>query len=149
MAEALYTIDILRLAASLGQWPPMPGADGHAERRSPTCGSVVAVDATLATDGTLGAIGLSVSACALGQASAAILARHAPGRLADDIAGIRRQLADYLAGEADQLPDWPGMEHLAPARAYRARHPSILLPFDATLDALAEASTDLDGRAHG
>lgn len=147
MAEALYTIDILRLAASTANWPRLGQPDGSAERRSPTCGSRISIDITLGDDGTVAGIGLAVSACALGQASAAILAAATVGRDAEAILAARTGLADYLAGATDQLPAWPGIEPLAPARGYPARHPSILLAFDATLDAIAAAAPQWS-RAH-
>jgi NifU-like protein involved in Fe-S cluster formation len=148
MAEALYTIDILRLAASTGNWPPLAHPEGSAERRSVTCGSRAAVGLILDDDGRIDAIGLTVSACALGQASSTIMAREAAGKSRADLATARQALANYLRGEAAGLPDWPGMEHLATARAYPARHPSILLPFDAALAAIDDADT-ARASAHG
>lgn len=146
MAEALYSIDILRLAAATGQWPPLDAPDGSSELRSPTCGSRVRVDVARAPDDRVAAIGIAVSACALGQASATILAEHAAGRTVAELAAARDGLAAYLKGAADALPDWPKMALLAPARAYPARHPSILLAFDAAVAAL-ETPTEI--RAHG
>lgn len=151
MAETLYTIDILRLAASIGNWPPLADPHGTAERRSPTCGSRVRVDVVLAPNHSLSALGLSVSACALGQASAAILAGDAAGKQLATLAAVRSDLADYLAGRRDDLPEWPCIAQLAPARAYPARHPSILLAFDAVLAAMDTALREpaKAGRAHG
>ncbi|MBC7520212.1 MAG: iron-sulfur cluster assembly scaffold protein, partial [Sandarakinorhabdus sp.] len=45
------------------------------------------------------------------------------------------ELADWLAGRSDAEPAWPGMAVFAPARPHRARHPSILLAFDAAIEA--------------
>ena len=148
MAEALYTIDILRLAAATGQWPRLASPEGSAERRSPTCGSRVEVDIMLDAAGAVSAIGLSVTACALGQASATILASAAEGRDAAAIRSARNALADYLGGRSDILPDWPNAARLVPARDYPARHPSILLAFDATLAAMDDALA-VGRRAHG
>ncbi|CAN5179988.1 iron-sulfur cluster assembly scaffold protein [soil metagenome] len=148
MAEVLYTIDILRLAASTGDWPPLIQPDASAERRSPTCGSRVRVDVACAPDGRVAAVGVQVGACALGQAATAIMAAQAPGRSLEDFRMVRDGLAAYLKGEREALPDWPGMAPLAPARAYPARHASILLAFDATLAALDSAARQ-PGRAHG
>lgn len=136
MAEALYTIDILRLAASTAQWPALAHPDGSAERRSPTCGSRVRIDVMRDADGRVAALGVEVSACALGQASTAILANHADGKSAVDLRHAHATLSAYLKGDGDALPDWPGIEQLAPARAYPARHASILLPFDAAAAAM-------------
>lgn len=151
MAEALYTIDILRLAASLGDWPALTAAEGRVERRSPTCGSRVRVDVRRAQDGSVAAIGLSVSACALGQASAAIMAADAIGRSRADFEAAHAALAAYLKGENVSLPHWPGIAQIAPVRDYPARQPSVLLAFEAAAAALAAAENPETeaARAHG
>lgn len=135
----LYTTDILRLAASVAQWPPLADAQGEAERRSPTCGSRVSANVRLDGAGRIAAIGLTVNACALGQASSALLAQRAAGLDSAAITAARDSLRAYLAGTSDMLPDWEGIEHLSRARPYAARHPSILLAFDALLGAVAVA----------
>ncbi|HEX7853096.1 MAG TPA: iron-sulfur cluster assembly scaffold protein [Sphingobium sp.] len=150
MAEALYTIDILRLAASTSQWPALAVPDGSAERRSPTCGSRVRVDVGCDVEGRVAVIGVHVSACALGQASTAIMAGHALGRSGTDFRAVRAALAAYLTGESESLPDWPGIGTLAPARAYPARHASILLAFEAAAEAMDAAhAAAQESRAHG
>ncbi len=150
MAEALYTIDILRLAASTAQWPPLPQPDGTAERRSPTCGSRVKVDVLCDSEGRVATIGMTVSACALGQASTAIMAAEAPHRDAHAIRTAHDDLAAYLSGTSDRLPDWPGIDRLAPARAYPARHASILLAFDAAAAAIEDVTHNIEqDRTHG
>lgn len=65
---------------------------------------------------------------------------EAAGRDQTDIYAARAALADWLAGEGD-TPPWPGIELLAPARAYPARHGAILLAWDAALAALASPQT--------
>ncbi len=80
---------------------------------------------------------MHVEACALGQASAALLARHAPGRGLSEIRAARGAIAGWFAGES-AAPDWPGFDLLAPARDYPARHGAILLPFDAAIAALED-----------
>lgn len=148
----LYTTDILRLAASVAQWPPLADAQGEAERRSPTCGSRVAASVRIDGEGRVAAVGLAVSACALGQASSAVLSARATGLDSAAIAAARDSLSAYLAGTSETLPDWAGIEHLSRARPYAARHPSILLPFDALLGAMAAAQAApeaLRNQAHG
>ena len=76
-------------------------------------------------------------ACALGQASATLLARHAAGKSLAEIRTARAAIADWFAGDGD-LPDWPGFDVLVAAQAYPARHGAILLPFDAAVAALGE-----------
>lgn len=139
MAQTLYTLDILRLAADLPHAGPLAAPDATAERRSAICGSRVAVDVALGTDGRVADLGLVVHACALGQASAALLGAHAIGRDAAQLTAVRDALTAWLAGEGE-MPEWPGMAVLAPALPHTARHPAIRLAFEAAADAVATAA---------
>jgi NifU-like protein involved in Fe-S cluster formation len=125
----LYNRDILALAVALAEYPRLPGAALHGERRAPLCGSRVAMDLDIAADGAVRAVGLSVEACALGQAAASLFARGAAARDAAAFDTAHRSLAAWLAGSGTVAPDWPGIALLEPARAYPARHGAILLPF--------------------
>ena len=140
MTSALYNRDILRLAASVAGNGRLAAAQGSADKRSPTCGSRVIVDVMVTPDGALADLGLDVRACALGQASAALMSMHAVGRNASELTATRDMLAAYLEGRADIQPDfWPGIEVFEAARDYPARHPSILLAFEAVVDAMTRA----------
>jgi NifU-like protein involved in Fe-S cluster formation len=138
MSDTLYNAAILRLklAGETAHRLAVPMAS--ATRVSPVCGSKIIADVGLAADGHITALGLDATkACTLGQASAAVVLERAPGLHAETLAATRRQLADFLASRTETAPD--GWAMFAPARAHRARHPSILLPLDAVLAALAEA----------
>ena len=139
MSAPLYNSRILRLAASIPHLGRLPSPAGSAERRSPICGSRVTVDVTVDADGRIAALGLDVRACALGQASAALMGEHAIGRSLDEIAVARAALADFLNGTRPDPGDWPGLEIFEPARPHSARHPSIRLSFEAAEAALAAA----------
>ncbi len=135
-AERLYTPELLALAVELAQWPPLDNTDIRGEARSPTCGSTLALDLALDESGRIDRLGLRVRACAVGQAAAAIFARHAPGR---DVATLGAELArleSWLADEGPR-PDWPGLAAIEAARAYPARHGAMLLPWRAALAALS------------
>ena len=139
MNQPLYTLDILRLAASIPHLRELEKPDGRAEARSPTCGSTVAVAVKLDEAGRVAELGQQVQACAFGQASAALMGAHAVGR---DAKEIERGLADFAAwldGSRDDPGGWPGLEALAPARPRGARHGAMLLPFRALLAAVADA----------
>lgn len=138
MAEPLYTRDILRLAADSAQLARLNPADGSGEARSPVCGSRMQADVRLDDDGRVVAFGGSVNACAMGQASAILFARHVAGRTASEVAAERDALRDYLGGMTER-PTWPDLAVFAAARSRPARHAAILLPFDATLAAMAAA----------
>lgn len=137
-AERLYTPELLALAVELAKVPPLEAADVHGEARSPACGSTLALDLRLDAEGRIEGLGMRVRACAVGQAGAAIFARHATGRDLAGIAATLSQLEAWLRGDAE-APDWPDLPMLAPARAYPARHGALLLPWRAALAALSTA----------
>ena len=137
MASAvLYSPQVLALATSLANYPLLEGAFAG-EARSPTCGSTIRVTLETACNGSVTAIGLRAHACAIGQASAALFARHAIGQTESNLAAAERQIAEWLAGAGP--PDWPGFDAIAAARDYPARHGAILLPWKAALVALSSA----------
>jgi NifU-like protein involved in Fe-S cluster formation len=83
-----------------------------------------------------------VKACALGQASAALMGMHIIGRDAAALAGARDALACYLAGARDDPGAWPGLDVFATARGFPARHGAILLPFQAAAEAALLAARE-------
>jgi NifU-like protein involved in Fe-S cluster formation len=139
MNAPLYTTEILRLAASLAEPHALEREDGCAEVRSPVCGSSVRLTVQLDADRRVERISQQVQACAFGQASAALMERHAFGRRHEDAAETLLTLSAWLSGECDDAPHWPGLAALAPARSRRGRHGAILLPFRALLAAIEAA----------
>ena len=137
--STLYSRDILRLAAAIPHLGRLDEPQGSAERSSKICGSRVAVDVALDGEGRIATLGLEVKACALGQASAALMAAQADGRTQGEIEEARDALAAYLAGTSADAGAWPGLAVFAPARAFPARHAAILLPFEAAAAAAAAA----------
>jgi NifU-like protein involved in Fe-S cluster formation len=85
------------------------------------------------------AISQRVHACAFGQASAALIERHAIGRAHDEVAEALVIISRWLAEEQDEPGDWPGIATLEPARTRKSRHGAILLPFRALLAAIESA----------
>ncbi len=139
MNAPLYTTEILRLAASLSDPRELEREDGRAELRSPTCGSHVTIAVQLDGERRIELVSQQVHACAFGQASAALVERHAIGRTHADVSDALVALSRWLAEEQDETGDWPGLETLAPARRRKARHGAILLPFRALLAAIETA----------
>jgi NifU-like protein involved in Fe-S cluster formation len=135
----LYSQRILALAADIPHAERLQDPQVSAKKRSPLCGSTVTVDLSL-EDGRISAFGQDVKACALGQASASVLASHVIGASRDEIAKARGELAAMLksGGPAPGAP-FDQLEVLQPARDYKNRHASILLAWDATLAAFDEA----------
>jgi NifU-like protein involved in Fe-S cluster formation len=137
----LYSTRILGLAADIPHRTRLSAPDGTAKRRSPLCGSTVTVDLALDGDKIVG-FGQDVKACALGQASAAVVGHNIVGRSEAEVQTGRDQLFAMLKS-GGPTPDAPfdGLEVLGPASEYKNRHASILLAFDATLDAFVDART--------
>lgn len=129
MNAPLYDARILALATQVPD-VRLDAPMGVSEKRSPLCGSRVTVAVNLDGARRVREIGLTVHACALGQASAALLAADIVGRDAAELAGARDALTAWLAGTGP-LPPWPGMDALARARDFPARHGSIRLAFEA------------------
>jgi NifU-like protein involved in Fe-S cluster formation len=140
VTAALYNRDILRLAASIPHLRRLERPQASVEKRSPLCGSRVAVDLDVDEDGVVSALGLEVKACALGQASASLMAAHALGRTPAELAAARDSLAGFLAGSRADPGGWPGLAIFAEARPFAARHPSILLAFEAAAEAASLAA---------
>ncbi|HEX8668483.1 MAG TPA: iron-sulfur cluster assembly scaffold protein [Allosphingosinicella sp.] len=140
MPSALYSRDILRLAASIPHLGRLAAPEASVEKSSLVCGSRVAVDLVLDGEGRVAALGQEVKACALGQASASLMAAHAPGRTAQELSEASESLAAFLAGARDDPGAWPGLEVFAHARPFPARHGSILLAFEAAAEAAAAAA---------
>ena len=138
MTTPLYTRDILRLAASIPFLEPIDAPDGEAERRSPTCGSRMAV-AVRIEDGRVAALSQRVEACAFGQASAALMGAGAVGRSETEVREAMRGIERWLAGDDEAAQSWPGIAVLGPARSRIGRHAAILLPFVTLLAAIDEA----------
>lgn len=145
---ALYTPEILALSVELAQYPRLASPDRTAEARSRTCGGTLVLDLALDRAGRVDALGLRVTACAIGQASAAIFAREARGHATEEMLAALGEIETWLMDAPENgrngdapLPRWPGLAVLAPARAYPARHGAILLPWKAAADALCKAPT--------
>lgn len=133
----LYSQRILALAADMPKTDRLPAPSATAKRRSPLCGSTVTVDVAM-KDGVIADYGQDVKACALGQAAAAVVGAHVVGLDRESVQKGRDQLYRMLK-EDGPVPSAPfsDLEVLQPAKDYKNRHASIMLAFDATLDALS------------
>ena len=136
----LYSPALLGLATGLARFPLTGDLPLAAEARSRSCGSTIALGLALAEDGRIARIGMRVSACAIGQASAALLAEGSEGAEPDSILATADALQAWLAGEGELPGGWPGLAPLAPARAHPGRHEALLLPWKAAREALSQAA---------
>jgi len=133
----LYSPALLGLATRLAQFPLTGDLPLRAEARSRSCGSVIVIGLALGEHGGIAQIGMTVSACAIGQASAALLAQGALGAEPARLRGTADALAVWLAGDGDLPGIWPGLGPLTPARDHPGRHGALLLPWTAACEALS------------
>jgi NifU-like protein involved in Fe-S cluster formation len=132
----LYTKDMLRLAASLPHNDRLENPHASASKRSPVCGSEMTVDLRCDEGGAITELAFRGRACAMGQASAALLRLLGIGNDKNVITATRAGLASALSGASGFDGLWPELSVFQSARAHPARHAAILLPFDALIAAL-------------
>jgi NifU-like protein involved in Fe-S cluster formation len=136
MLNEIYNKRILELAADIPRLGRLSAPDGSATAHSKLCGSIVTVD-LIVENGTVSDFAHDVKACALGQASSSIMARHVVGATAEELRGVREAMRRMLK-EGGDAPSgkWEDLRVLEPVRDFKARHASTLLTFDAVVEAL-------------
>lgn len=134
----MYSRELLRLGLRLADQGRLSDFDGSAEARSRACGSVVVADVRMDGDRVV-AFGQDVKACAVGQASAAVLGSHIVGRVRTEIKDAHDGFANFLRGLSDDLGEWPELQSLAGVREHKGRHAAALLPYEAALAAIDQA----------
>jgi len=136
MLDDIYNSRILALAADIPRLGRLERPDASATAHSRLCGSTVTVD--LATDGgQVTDFAHEVKACALGQASSSIMARHIVGSNAQELRELRETVTRMLKENgAPPTGKWADIAVLEPVRDYKARHASTLLTFEAVVDAI-------------
>lgn len=140
MLNDIYSRRILELAADIPLLGTLPDADASAKAHSKLCGSTVTV--YLKLDGNVvSAFAHEVKACALGQASSSIMGRHVIGSTIAELQAVREEMRQMLKAHGKPpTGKWADLALLEPARDLKARHASILLTFDAVVEALARAA---------
>ncbi|WP_300527139.1 iron-sulfur cluster assembly scaffold protein [Maricaulis sp.] len=140
MTDHLYSSDVLRLAADIPRLGALDAPDARVRKVARLCGSELELDLRCEDD-RIADLALRVKACALGQAAAAVLARHALGATAAEIRagrdGLKAMLKDGAAPPQGRFAELAALEG---ARDYPARHQSVLLAFEAALDAIEATS---------
>ena len=138
----LYSERVLALTTSIPHLGRLEQPQARVMKRSPLCGSTVTVDVILGPDGRVAEFAQEVKACALGQASAAVLGQSVIGRTLPELQSARDALRAMLK-DGGPVPPAPfqGYEVLLPARDYKNRHASILLALEAACEAMESAQT--------
>jgi NifU-like protein involved in Fe-S cluster formation len=139
MLNDVYNSRILELAGNIPRLGRLADPDATATAHSKLCGSTVTVDLKMA-DGKVTDFAHDVKACALGQASSSIMARHVVGASAEELRRLREDVRKMLKENGSPPPDgrWADIAVLEPVRDYKARHASTLLTFDAVVAAVNE-----------
>jgi NifU-like protein involved in Fe-S cluster formation len=135
----LYNTDILRWTTRIPHTERLVDADVTVTKTSRVCGSRISVDAKL-SQGSIKDFGQEVKACALGQASAAIVGQNVLGITADELKDVAEKFRHMVkTGEADFPEKWADLALLAPVTDHPGRHGSVLLPFECLEGVFAEA----------
>ena len=142
MIDDLYSAKILKLAANMPLAGRLDAPQGSAEKIAKLCGSRVTVDVALDDEGRDARFAQDVKACALGQASAAVLGASVLGADLAEIEmaanGLRAMLRE---GGEPPVGRFGDLSMLEPVKAYPARHASTLLAFEAAAEAVRQAQT--------
>jgi nitrogen fixation NifU-like protein len=108
--------------------PPIAAANREAEADNPLCGDRLRLSLRVEQDGTIAAATFTARACALCNASAALLAELVPGRTAAQATDLGREVRALLAGERDTGE--ARLRFFTAARELGARRQCAALPWE-------------------
>ncbi|KQV27916.1 nitrogen fixation protein NifU [Rhizobium sp. Root1203] len=136
--DDIYNSKIIEFAGNIPLIGSLEDADASAQAHSKLCGSKVRI--WLKMDGdTVSAFAHDVKACALGQASSSIMARHVIGATSDELRKAREDMLAMLKADGEGPNGrFEEMRYLRPVKEYKARHASTMLTFDAVVDAIGQ-----------
>lgn len=138
MISDVYNAKILDYAGNIPRIGRLQNPDASATAHSKLCGSTVIVDIKMDRDVVVD-FAHDVKACALGQASSSIMARHVIGSTSEELRRVREQMREMLKENgAPPQGKFEELKFLEPVRDYKARHASTMLTFDAVVDAIAQ-----------
>jgi len=136
--DEIYNSKILEFAGNIPRIGRLDDADASAQAHSKLCGSKVKI--WLKMDGeTVSDFAHDVKACALGQASSSVMARHVVGATAAELRKAREDMLAMLKADGEGPEGrFEEMRYLRPVKDYKARHASTMLTFDAVVDAIGQ-----------
>ncbi|CAJ0868105.1 hypothetical protein AMST5_02015 [freshwater sediment metagenome] len=145
MLDQVYNAKILELAGNIPRLGRLQRPDATARAYSKLCGSTITVDLAL-SEGKVTDYAHELKACALGQASASIMARNVVGSTPEELREAREALRRMLKENGPPpAGKWADLAVLEPVRDYKARHGSTMLAFDAVVDALEKVESEKAG----
>ena len=136
MINDMYNARILEFAGNIPHIGRLEAPDATAKAHSKLCGSTVLVDLKV-KDGVVVDFAHEVKACALGQATSSVMARHIIGSTESELRTLQAQMTAMLKDNgAPPEGRFEDLRFFEPVRDYKARHASTLLTFDAVVDCL-------------
>ncbi len=131
----LYSDKILFYAGNIPYTKPLENPDYHSVKHNRLCGSRVEIAYNLSDD-KITAYSHVLETCALGQASASILAHHIMDKSMSEIISLHNSVFAMLKNnDAAPIGVWKDFSLLQSVRDFPARHASILLVFEAICEA--------------
>jgi NifU-like protein involved in Fe-S cluster formation len=138
MLNDIYNKKIIELAGNIPRLGRLADPHASATAHSKLCGSTVKIDLKMNGE-VVSDFAHEVKACALGQASSSIMARHVVGSTADELRHLRETVRRMLKDNgAPPQGKWADVALLEPVRDFKARHASTMLTFDAVVDAISQ-----------
>ena len=137
----LYSNQILSLAASIPLLDRINSPDATISNRTKLCGSIITIDLNMSNN-VIQDYAHEVKACALGQASASILANGIVGKTGEQIVNVRDAVFQLLNGSSYSLDIFPQYQILTPASEFKNRHESIMLSLNAAVEAIRKIESD-------
>ena len=95
MLNDIYNRRVLELAADIPKQGRLASPQATAKAHSKLCGSTVTIDLSVA-DGKVSDFAHDVRACALGQASSSLMARHVIGATPEELRDLRETMVAML-----------------------------------------------------
>lgn len=147
MLDSIYNAEILRFAGNIPRLGRLAEPDGTATAHSRLCGSTVTVDLKMDGD-VVTDFAHEVRACALGQASSAIMAGSVVGARAGELRDLKEAMRRMLKENGPPPAGrFAALKFLEPVRDYKARHASTMLTFEAVVDAIGQIESARAGDA--
>lgn len=138
LPEDIYSQRLLELAAAMPRTTRLAQPDATATAHSKLCGSTVTVDLAMEGD-VVTDFGQSVKACLLCQSAASVMGREVIGASAAELREVGSAMRKMLKeGGPPPQGKWGDLAVFEPVSAYKGRHASTLLVFDAVEDAIRQ-----------
>lgn len=145
MLDDIYNQKILEFAGNIERVGALDAPDATSRQHAKMCGSTVEIDLCV-RNGKVSDFAHRVKACALGQASSGVMARLVVGATVEELRVVRDQMWAMLRDEGPPPTGrWAELKYFEPVRDYKPRHGSVMLTFDAVVDALDQIA----GRSSG